>query len=348
MIAVALFALVMGMTASAYAVTLSFVDKGNGVVDINVDQAQGIAGAAFTVTFDTTKLTLTDVTSTFFETFTTQKTKAGSTWTSAIPTAAELGGYDQPLLHNNITTGTTTGVAIAAARFKGADAATNATLFTLSFTKKTGVTETSFPLSIIATTLSNTNAGYSASGETINLLVGADHTKAVTDAAAFPVILAKSTSAAASGNVNIADPGTPITVTLSLNAGWNMVSLPVTPTNASLTALFPDAIIAYKYENGYKIATTLEPGLGYWIKVPSAKTYPITGTPFKTYTRSLAPGWYMMGAVNGTSTPSTDVSGAVTIIYEYSGGYKIASQHALGKGYWVKIKSQCNFTVTTP
>jgi len=192
--------------SSVFAATLSFTPKGGGIVDITVDQAQGIAGAAFTVTYDKTKVTLIEVTSTFFETFATQKSKV-TTWTSAIPTAAELGGYDQPLLHSDIATTSVTGTAIAAARFNGADAAANATLFTLTFQRNTGVTDKTFPLSIIATTLSNTNAGYSASGETINLLVGADATKAVTDAAAFPVILAKSTSAAASGDVKFGFKG---------------------------------------------------------------------------------------------------------------------------------------------
>lgn len=184
--------------SSVYAATLSFNPKGGGIVDINVDQAQGIAGAAFTIKYDTTSLTLSDVTSAFFETFAVQKQKAGSTWTSAIPTDL---GYDQPLIDNTITG---TGTAISAARFKGADTATNATLFTLTFQRKTGITATNFPISIVATSLNNTSAGYSASGETINLLIGADASVTdLTSASAFPVILAKNTDSNyvfASGN----------------------------------------------------------------------------------------------------------------------------------------------------
>jgi hypothetical protein len=234
----------------ASAATLSFNPKGGGVVDINVDQAQGIAAAAFTVKYDTNSLVLSDVTSTFFETFAVQKQKAGSTWTSAIPTDL---GYDQPLIYENTITGT--GTPISAARFKGADAATNATLFTLTFQRKTGVTATSFPISIIASRLKNTDAGYcknnetgcDGAGEAINLLIGADETKLVTDAAAFPVLLAKNANldyVFASGN---ADFGA---------GAWNLD----VDGNGKVEAI-KDGLLIYRYLAGAR-GTSLQKNVG--------------------------------------------------------------------------------------
>ncbi|NJL60356.1 MAG: hypothetical protein HC887_12705, partial [Desulfobacteraceae bacterium] len=60
------------------------------------------------------------------------------------------------------------------------------------------------------------------------------------------MLLAKNTAnldyVFASGNASFSG----ITVSMSLSAGWNLISLPVTPTDGNLTALFPEATVAYK------------------------------------------------------------------------------------------------------
>ncbi|ETR70118.1 MAG: hypothetical protein OMM_03470 [Candidatus Magnetoglobus multicellularis str. Araruama] len=59
------------------------------------------------------------------------------------------------------------------------------------------------------------------------------------------------------------------TFTFHLNQGWNLISLPLFPETTTVENLFPDYTVAYEYKNGgYLLVSALEPGKGYWIKVP--------------------------------------------------------------------------------
>ncbi|CAN2042597.1 hypothetical protein GMMP15_860039 [Candidatus Magnetomoraceae bacterium gMMP-15] len=120
-----------------------------------------------------------------------------------------------------------------------------------------------------------------------------------------------------------------------------MISLPVIPSNSALSTLFPEAEVAYEFQNGgYASVNNLEPGKGYWIKVPSDKTYVLNGQSFSYYTRALSPGWHLLGAVNTSATPS----GAFEVIYKYdNGAYSQTTNLDPGYGYWVKITQQCEF-----
>jgi len=192
-----ILAIALMVTPSAFAVNLT-VGNGTGAIgetidiDISVDDPVGIAGAAFTITYDTSVLSV-DVDSVFFDTFVNQF--AG---TSA-PTEVVVDGmtYTQPLLANDVSG---TGTRVAAARAIAADAS-NTTLFTLHVV---GDASGVYPITIAQTVLDNTAAGYDAAGEAIPYLVGADATQ--TDLSlAFPIIDVASITV---GNVTVEDPGT--------------------------------------------------------------------------------------------------------------------------------------------
>jgi len=68
---------------------------------------------------------------------------------------------------------------------------------------------------------------------------------------------------------------------IPLHKGWNLISLSLNPDDNYLFHLFPDAEIAYEYNNGgYKKVEHLVSGKGYWVKMPFDQTYNISGTPF--------------------------------------------------------------------
>jgi hypothetical protein len=131
---------------------------------------------------------------------------------------------------------------------------------------------------------------------------------------------------------------------ISLNLGWNLVSLPVYPKDSSLSALFPTAQIAYGYSGQYFEASKLSPGQAYWIKVPAATTVSLTGQPVTSYTASLTPGWHLAGASNCSAAPQTNPEGLITAAYGFNGTYQTAAQFSAGMGYWVKVSSSCTLT----
>ncbi|MCK9276165.1 MAG: carboxypeptidase-like regulatory domain-containing protein [Syntrophales bacterium] len=176
-----LFAMASGAPAEVIqpaAVTLSIPDVtadgtagAASTVNITVDDPSQIAGAAFTVLYDTQELTLTDVQSTFFDTFAHQF----ATVAPDAPTSVDIGTetYTQPLVKGveGPISQMGEGTMIAAARVQAGETANN-TLFNLTFDVSQAYNGI-YPIQIVPSVINNTAAGYSEFGEPIPMLVGA-------------------------------------------------------------------------------------------------------------------------------------------------------------------------------
>ncbi len=143
-----------------------------------------------------------------------------------------------------------------------------------------------------------------------------------------------------------------ITGYYSVDAGWNMVSVPMEVTDAHWMSLYPIAVSrAYEYTGGYQTADTLEVGKGYWVKFSDTGTVALTGEAADRETVAVAKGWNMIGSITDPVTASSIVSdpgGLITSqFYEYSGGYQQADTIRPGKGYWVKVSGAGNIVITT-
>jgi len=128
------------------------------------------------------------------------------------------------------------------------------------------------------------------------------------------------------------------TYSIHLQQGWNLISLPLTPSNTAISHLFPDYEAAYEYKNGaYHSVTHIKPGLGYWLKIPSEKTYAISGQPFLSYAVDLAEGWHIIGQ-SYNEIPTDNIYN--TPIFRYvNGRYEQAFKLMPGFGYWWKLGS---------
>jgi hypothetical protein len=184
-IAIAIFTVMAFAATGAFAATKLTVANATGTtgipVAVTVSDPVGIAGAAFTLSYDTTKLSVTNVTSSFFGTFSSM----GYDSTDGL-SDGKVDTYSSPVVVNPAEGGKIT--KIAAARPTGGTAADGTTLFTLTVdiidaTAETGAT---FPITITPTTLSNEAAGYNKDGEPIDLIIKEDYTAALskTDATA--------------------------------------------------------------------------------------------------------------------------------------------------------------------
>ncbi|MEA3325289.1 MAG: Ig-like domain-containing protein, partial [Euryarchaeota archaeon] len=134
--------------------------------------------------------------------------------------------------------------------------------------------------------------------------------------------------------------------TISLDAGWNMVSIPVIPADASVNAIFGDNIITpvYEYNAGYKAVTSLEPKKGYWVLANSAVDISINGTVPSDLEVMIVPGWNMIGPVSSNVQVSsfTDI---IPPVYKYDAGYKSVTVLEKTKGYWVLASAETTLTV---
>ena len=148
-------------------------------------------------------------------------------------------------------------------------------------------------------------------------------------------------------------------VSITLKAGWNMVSFPGTLADTS-----PDSLVGansqiilpmYMYDPesfSYVEATEIEPGKGYWILTMVAETLTADITFSSSYTMVLKAGWNMIGSVYSDvnfSDPQDAPDGSVILpIYTYSPtsfGYYEDTMIETGMGYWVLALQDCSLTV---
>jgi hypothetical protein len=125
------------------------------------------------------------------------------------------------------------------------------------------------------------------------------------------------------------------------NAGWNMISIPVVLSDYTKSIIFPTAITeAFYYDGSYKSASTLQNGIGYWLKFPETTTTTISGLARMSDSVTVTDGWNMIGSLSsivpvatiGQSTPGMVISS----YYKYTTGYNATDTLFPGKGYWIK------------
>lgn len=129
----------------------------------------------------------------------------------------------------------------------------------------------------------------------------------------------------------------------SLPAGWTMLSLPANVGDPRKSVLFPEAIDGpYRFfsDSGYKFQDSLQPGIGYWMKFPSAGPVTVLGLPIFSDTVSLMKGWNLIGSLASPLPISAIVSdptgNVVSRYFGFRGSYMTVDTIGPGQGYWVK------------
>ena len=134
------------------------------------------------------------------------------------------------------------------------------------------------------------------------------------------------------------------TVTIPVDSGWSIVSVPLRTADMNYLTLFPDiASQAFTYDNGYVIVNELQNGAGYWMKFNDSAMYSFTGYPITPENINIKPEWNLIGPFESDIPVSSVLSNPPGIVeshfFGYSDGYVIADTLKSGKGYWVKSSS---------
>ena len=156
--------------------------------------------------------------------------------------------------------------------------------------------------------------------------------------------------------------------TKDLPAGWNLISLPLTPgdnsTSAVLSGVAHSAVQRYDASsNEFVDVTTMDPGVGYFVHVTSASTWQYSGDPVSSTSPQLETGLNMIGVPNcGMSVSdamgSTDYRyiarwDATTQEYKVYNPAAPAEFHGFntiepGEGYFVSVLSDGALTLSCP
>lgn len=149
-----------------------------------------------------------------------------------------------------------------------------------------------------------------------------------------------------------------VTQSISLSAGWNLISFYVLPEDASITNVFGSNISKvsivknndgfYKPSKADKLQslTEFEYGQAYLVKANSAFSISVEGVAPTSTTISLKAGWNLLGY------PKTTEANASNILSGIAGKYTelkdlSSSQTTLkpGKGYYIKMNTNASVTI---
>ncbi|MCA9732913.1 T9SS type A sorting domain-containing protein [candidate division KSB1 bacterium] len=130
--------------------------------------------------------------------------------------------------------------------------------------------------------------------------------------------------------------------TLNVEAGWNILSVPLTANDMFTNNVFPEATSkAFTFAEGYRADDLLHSGTGYWLKFPANDTLELCGREANSNEMALKKGWNLVGpfaedvaVADVQTTPSGIISSQ---FFGYSNGYAVAEQLQAGKGYWVRV-----------
>jgi hypothetical protein len=176
------------------------------------------------------------------------------------------------------------------------------------------------------------------------------------------------------------DNGSSREVTISLEAGWNPVAVPLLNTEEDLSALLTthcDVILRYDPSNttdpwkrhvfqspAYaNDLGALQPGMGIWVHAREAAEIRVTGQPLERHAIPLSPGWNLVAyPADAPNAPASGLAGIAELcegIYACrpaptGSGYMTPPQPiALGPGawlvpgqvYWVRVHDSCTWSL---
>ena len=125
----------------------------------------------------------------------------------------------------------------------------------------------------------------------------------------------------------------PETFTKPLSLGWNLVSLPLTPTNNSTSAVLGNDTIVYDAVKSYNAAThqfedatTMDPGIGYFVQVTTAGTWSYNGTAYTSISATLSTGLNCVGWTNETGSALPGALSSIAGSYRYVARWNAGTQ----------------------
>lgn len=116
-----------------------------------------------------------------------------------------------------------------------------------------------------------------------------------------------------------------------LVSGWNLVSLPLTPddnsTSAVLGSITYDSVKNYNAAtNQFEDATTMDPGIGYFVHMTDAGTWIYEGDAYVEMTADLSQGLNCVGWVNETGSALPGALDSIAGDYRYVARWNAGTQ----------------------
>jgi photosystem II stability/assembly factor-like uncharacterized protein len=129
-------------------------------------------------------------------------------------------------------------------------------------------------------------------------------------------------------------------------SNWNMLSVPDVVCDFTKTSVWSGANSDATYYDVtcgcYQIASTLQNGIGYWVRFPQQTGVQYTGWPIYNYSMNVLAGWNLIGSISNSVPTSTIIQNPpnnVTGPYFMwtSSGYTPTTVVGPGMGIWIQV-----------
>ncbi|MBN1856803.1 MAG: hypothetical protein JW846_07620 [Dehalococcoidia bacterium] len=146
-------------------------------------------------------------------------------------------------------------------------------------------------------------------------------------------------------------------VYIDVEAGWNMVSVPLCPADPSPHEVFEDSEAVYTWDpstKSYVVPDEIEPWRGYWVAMSSEATIEVTGTTVTHWTQpNICTGWNMIGSIHGQpcgfDDPVDDPPGSLEgFAYWWdpeTKSYVYCKEIEPCRGYWAAATCDCTLSL---
>ena len=121
--------------------------------------------------------------------------------------------------------------------------------------------------------------------------------------------------------------------TKTLPEGWNLISLPLTPLDNSTSAVLGNDTIAYDAAKSYNAAThqfedatTMDPGIGYFVNVTTSGIWEYEGTAYPPISATLSTGLNCVGWTNETGSALPGALSSIDGSYRYVAHWDAGTQ----------------------
>jgi hypothetical protein len=143
-----------------------------------------------------------------------------------------------------------------------------------------------------------------------------------------------------------------ITITIPVEMGWNLLSVPLLMKNPFPQYVFPGSFgdIFESSEGGYRIIDTLKVGRGYFVYFTAPGTITFRGVPVSGPIQvPLLLGWNLIGSrevpVNPSALTTNPAGKLFGDLFSYSGGaYVVQTVIHSGDGEWAYVTGACTLT----
>jgi hypothetical protein len=144
---------------------------------------------------------------------------------------------------------------------------------------------------------------------------------------------------------------------LAFELGWNLVSLPIEPTDPALDIVLSDGVELRDGFRGtiqsgevctwtgqqYTVVSELHACVGYWIYVPKAQVVLVAGSPAEQTHLGLARGWNERGVEAACEVPADGrIVGTPWVWNPVSLRYEVTQTLRPGVGFWINASEDAN------